>query len=63
MPVIIDVFTGVANTSRYFYRVGVGGGRDLWGAMKWWAKAMFTLKIAKWHPLVPFSLPHIIQSN
>ena len=63
MPTIVNIFTGVANTSRYFYWVGVGGGQNLWGAMMWWAKAMFTLKTAKWHPFVPFSLSHIIQNN
>ena len=47
MPTIVNIFTGVANTSRYFYWVGVGGGQNLWGAMMWWAKTMFTLKTAK----------------
>ena len=41
----------------------MGGGQNLWGAMMWWAKAMFTLKTAKWHPFVPFTFPHIIQNN
>ena len=31
--------------------------------MKWQAKAMSSLKAAKWHPLVPFLPPHITQSK
>ena len=31
--------------------------------MKWQAKALSTVKSAKWHSLVPFSLLHIAQSS
>ena len=34
-------------------------GGEWWVAIKWWAKAMLTLKTTKWHPLMPFSAPHI----
>ena len=36
--------------------------RGWWEATKWKVKATSTLKRAKWHPLVPFSLPYITQS-
>ena len=62
MPAILDsFFTGVANTSSTpIGWKGVGGQV----ATKWLAKAKSTVKTAKWwHPLVPFSLPHITQSS
>ena len=31
--------------------------------MKWWAKATSSLNPAKWHPLIPFLIPHILQSS
>ena len=39
------------------------GGWVGWGATKWRANAMLSLKTAKWHPLVPFSPPHVTQLN
>ena len=63
-PTILDsFFTGVANIrlSVALLQGGrVGGG---WEATKWRAKAMSSLKPAKWHPLVSFSPPHITQSS
>ena len=41
--------------------IGVEG-EGRWGAMMLQAKAMLTLKTAKWHPLVPFS-DHTKQLN
>ena len=60
-PAILDsFFTGVANISST--PAGwEGGGR--WEATKWQAKATSSLKLAKWHPLVSFSPPHITQSS
>ena len=60
MPVILEFFTGVANTTST--PIGVEGG-GWWGVTQWWAKAMSTLKTAKWHPLVLFLAPLITQSS
>ena len=54
------VFTGVANTTST--PIGCEGGGER-GATEWWAKAMSSLKTAKWHPLVLLSPPHVTQSS
>ena len=54
------MFNGIANTSSTPIRWEGGGGRV---ATIWQAKAMSSLKPAKWHPLVSFSPPHTTQSS
>ena len=62
LPAILDrLFTGVANTTSTPIGWEGGGGQ---GAIKWWAKATFSLKQPNGiHALVPFSPPHITQSS
>ena len=48
--------------SQYYKHTYRGGRWKWWGAMKWQAKAMSTLKTVKWCPSVPFFQLHITHT-